>query len=108
MHLLQYALFHIWPEESAAGIAVRSLTKTVGAINFSDRHFAEAVRQLHPSEQQRIFDASLDLEYQLGDDYEAGNHDLRNQTACRSAWIMSQAMHNRYLREQANDPSAYR
>ena len=108
MHLLQYALFHIWPEESAAGIAVRSLTRTVGAINFSDRHFAEAVRQLHPSEQQRIFDAFLELVYQLGDDYEAGNHDLRNQTACRSAWIMTQAMHNRYLREQANDPSAYR
>ena len=87
---------------------MRSLTRTVGAINFSDRHFAEAVRQLHPSEQQRIFAAFLELVYQLGDDCEAGNHALRNQTACRSAWIMPQAMHNRYLREQANNPSAYR
>ena len=58
-------------------ISMRSLTRTVGAINFSDRHFAEAVRQLQPSEQQRIFDAFLELVYQLGDDYEAGNHDLR-------------------------------
>ena len=87
---------------------MRSLPRPVGAINFSARHFAEAVRQLQPSEQQRIFDAFLELVYQLGDDYEVGNHDLRNQTACRSAWIMTQAMHNRYLREQAKDPSAYR
>tara|TARA_R100000655_G_scaffold23518_1_gene47401 strand:- start:2851 stop:3159 length:309 start_codon:yes stop_codon:yes gene_type:complete len=96
------------PNESAAEIAVRTLTRTVGALNFSDRYFADAIRRLHPTMQQKIFDAFLELVYQLSDDFEAGNHDLRNQTACRNAWIMTQALHNKYLREQANDPSAYR